>query len=298
MRYLTLFLLLPLSFSCGKKDTGRMPTEEEVLYIDGSNVQGVYQTTLAPVNLNTTMGNIGSAGVHRSSDIFKAFVKLYLGERGITHRQSIHRGSRCPTLRDDINGDGYVDIREAMFVVGNIIIPLDGNIDSQREGSHLYPQGNGIAGGYFYERTASFSKLFEDLRDVDPNTLDEVDKIPYDKGISFHRKVVLILGVGRSTYLPESINSMSGLSKHQALPMACGVLKRSAAFPAELYDRTDPVTTTVTPSRVRIRPRTPEHSEPNPDIVIGLPDPDPPRRRGLRQRLRRWWRGTMNGEER
>lgn len=288
MRYLFLILFPVLLFSCGKKDGGKKTEAEEELALDGSNIQGVYQTPLTALNVNTTLGIIGSAGVHRSSDIFKAFVKIYIGEKGVIHKQSIHHGPRCPTTSDDINGDGYIDQREAHFVVGNVIMPLDGDLDSQSDGSGYYPQGNGIAGGYFYERTASFSRMFEDMRYSDSNTLDEVDKIPYDRGYSFNKKVVMIYGVGTFTRLPESVDSIGGMNKHRSLPIACGVLVKSGNFPMELYDRSDPITNSNPVPRIRVRPRTPEHREP--DVVVGLPDPDPPRRPGIRQRIRRWLR--------
>jgi hypothetical protein len=295
MRYLPLLLFALLLFSCGKQETSEKPREEEVIKIDGSNIQGVYETPLAALNINTTLGIIGSAGLHRSSDIFKAFVKIYIGEKGVTHRQTIHLGSRCPTIDDDINGDGYIDYREAHFVVGNVIMPLDGDLDSQWGGMNSYPIGNGIAGGYFYERTASFTRMFEDLRDVDNNTLDEVDKIPYDEGLSFHKKVILIEGVSTAIRLPDSVDTMEGIPKYRSLPIACGVLVRSSKFPSELYDRSDPMTTSSRPSpRINtIHPRTPEHHEPDPDVITPIPDPDPPRRGGLRQRIRRWVRGTF-----
>ena len=297
MRYTPFVLFLIVLFSCGKKDTSQSPEGEEVIKIDGSNIQGVYQTPLRALNVNTTLGVIGSAGLHRSSDTFKAFVKIYIGEKGVIHKQSIHRGSRCPTMSDDVNGDGFIDQREAYFVVGNIIMPLDGDLDSQADGSGSYPVGNGMAGGYFYERTASFSRMFEDLRDSDWNTLDDIDKIPYDQGLTFHKKIVLIHGVGTYTRLPNSVNTMGGLTTHRSLPIACGVLQRSNKFPAELYDRSDPVTSTPrAPARVRVRPRVPEHREP--DVITNLPDPDPPRRPGWRQRLRRWLRGGRTNDDR
>lgn len=296
MRYLPIFLFLIVLFSCGKKDTGEDPEGEEVLKIDGSNIQGVYQTTLKAINVNSTLGIVGAAGLHRSSDTFKAFVKLYIGERGVIHKQSIHEGPRCPTLEDDVNGDGFIDEREAEFVVGNIIMPLDGDLDSQFGGISSYPVGNAIAGGYFYERTASFSRMFEDLRDTDNDTLDEIDKIPYNRGLTFNGKVVLIHGIGKQTRLPDSINTSGNTTRERSLPIACGVLRKSKKFPSELYDRSDPLTTSNSgPPRPRIRPRTPEHHEPDPDVIIPLPDPDPPRRPGWRQRLRRWWRDTVGG---
>ena len=295
MRYLFSILFFILLFSCGKKDTGKKPEPEEELAMDGSNIQGVYQTPLTALNVNTTLGVIGSAGLHRSSDIFKAFVKIYIGEKGVTHRQSIHHGSRCPNKGDDINSDGFIDQREAHFVVGNVILPLDGDLDSQAGGRGQYPQGNGIAGGYFYERTASFTRMFEDMRDLDRNTIDEIDKLPYDRGYTFHKKVVMIYGVGTFTHLPASIDTIGGLDKHRSLPIACGVLLKSGNFPMELYDRADPITNPETrPPRIRVTPRTPEHREP--DIIIGLPDPDPPRRPGIRQRFRQWLRRTTGGE--
>ncbi len=292
MTFLSPLLILFLIVACGKPDASKKIEAEEIVKIDGSNVQGVYQTTLNAMNMNTTIGNVGSAGVHRSYDSFKAFVKIYIGEKGVYHRQAIYLGARCPTVNDDINGDGYIDLREAHFVTGNVIIPLDGDLDTQSQGSGWYPQGNGIAGGYFYERSASFSRLFEDLRDTDPNSADAIEKLPYDQGVSLHRKVVMVLGVSTSTRLPDSVDTMSGLSRHTSLPIACGVLTRSDRFPSELYDRTDPVTTSGPPRHARIRPRTPEHREPG--EVIPLPeDPLPPPRRPLRQRVRRWLRSTF-----
>lgn len=292
MRFLPFILLLLLG-SCGKEDTGKKTEDGEVVRIDGSNVQGVYQTPLTAVNFNTTLGVVGAAGLYRSSDTFKAFVKLYIGEKGVTHIQNVHLGGRCPTLADDINGDGYIDYREALFVVGNVILPLDDDIGNQRGGRNLLPVGNGMAGGYFYERTTSFQRMYEDLHDADDDTLDLVDKLPFNRGISFHQKVVLVHGVGNYPYLPDSVNTGNGLSQRASLPIACGVLARSSKFPAELYDRSDPLTRPERVPTVVIHPRTPAHREP--DVITPFPDPDPPaRRRGsIRSRFRRWVRDTF-----
>lgn len=296
MTSLPIILILFIAMACGKPDASKKIEGEEILMIDGSNIQGVFQTPLNAMNMNTTLGTIGSAGVYRSYDSFQAFVKVYIAQRDVIHRQSIHLGARCPSVDDDINGDGYIDLREAYFVVGNMIIPLDGDLNSQFGGSGYYPMGNGIAGGYFYESTASFFRLFTDLRDVDPNSLDTMEKIPYERGLSLHKKVILILGVGTSTRLPDSIDTMNGLNSHASLPIACGVLKRSERFPTELYDRTDPMTSPNPFPPPNIRPRTLGHREP--DVIIPLPnDPSPPRRPPLRQRLRRWIRSTLGNED-
>ena len=128
---LPVLVIFFLIIACGKYRDSAKEESEEIIKIDGSNIQGTYAGTLYAMNINTTIGNIGAAGVYRSYDIFKAFVKLYIGDQGVIHRQTIHLGSRCPTVRDDINGDGYVDLREAHFVVGNVIIPLDNDLDTQ-----------------------------------------------------------------------------------------------------------------------------------------------------------------------
>ncbi len=293
MTLLPALLLLFLCSSCGKAKDQKFK-EEEVLRIDGSNIQGVYEAPLIPINLNTTLGVIGATGVHRSYDSFKAFVKLYIGDQGVIHKQTLHLGSRCPTIQDDVNGDGYIDLREAHFIVGNILIPLDGDLETQWGGNGSYPQGNGIAGGYFYERTASFSRMFEDLRDIDQNTLDDLEKIPYDQGVSLHQKVILILGVSNSMRLPDSIDDL-GMNRENSLPIACGVLHRTDKFPAELYDHSDPVTNSGRLPRVHINPRTREHQEPD-EFPVPIP-PNEPRRRGVRQRLRRWWRNTFGHDD-
>jgi hypothetical protein len=294
MIFLRIVLLFFFALACGKISNTKTKQNEEIVKIDGSNIQGVYSGTLYAMNINTPIGNIGTAGVHRSYDTFKAYVKLYIGDQGVIHKQTIHLGSRCPDAGDDINGDGYVDLREAYFVVGDTVLPLDGDINSQAAGFGLWPQGNGMAGGYFYERTASFSSMFEDLRDVDNNSIDEMAKLPYDQGISFNNKVVLISGVGTSTRLPDSLDTMGGMELHKSLPIACGILKKSEHFPSELYDRSDPIINPGGPLKPpRITPRKPENREPDIHINPPPPDPQPPRSGGIRQRFRRWWRDTF-----
>lgn len=255
MKYLPFALLFAVAFSCGKKDTSHDPEEEEVLRFDGSNIKGVYQAQLKALNVNSTLVTVGAAGLHRESDIFKAFVKLYIGDKGVIHKQSIHTGTRCPTLEDDVNSDGYIDEREAQFVVGNIIVPLDGDLDSQAGGNNAYPVGNGLAGGYFYERSASFSRMFADLHDLDSDTLDEIDKIPYGRGFSFNKKVILIHGAGSQIRIPDSVNTVGNSTRARSLPIACGILTRSKNFPSELYDRSDPLTRSPFMSRTDSRYR-------------------------------------------
>lgn len=38
-------------------------------------------------------------------------------DQAVSHRQSLHLGTRCPTSTDDNNGDGFVDYEEALKVV-------------------------------------------------------------------------------------------------------------------------------------------------------------------------------------
>ena len=61
----------------------------------------------------------------------------------VPHKQYVHTGTRCPTIEDDTNNDGYVDYVETQLVCGPTLLALDTNIASQNEDS--FPQGSSYA---------------------------------------------------------------------------------------------------------------------------------------------------------
>jgi hypothetical protein len=243
MRHLIQILIL-LSFgliiSCGKtgnKDQGLAGNgvyQNETIMADGSNIKGTYASVLRPLNKNIHMPTLGTAAVQRVGDTFSAFVKIKSGQRGTTFKQAIYTGRRCPDIKDDLNKDAYVDINEALVAIGEIVIPLDINIDSQLGGSNNYPRGDIASGSFFYRATASFERMFADLKTPDENSYDNVIKLGANDGLTFPGRIILIQGVNEKFFLPPTVGTVGVENAHETIPLACGVLWKVSALPKEL----------------------------------------------------------------
>lgn len=208
--------------------------QNESIQSDGSNVQGMYAGDLTPVNHNLHFRKVGVAMVQRDGDNFSAYVRLKNGPKEVSHKQAIYTGRRCPTLADDLNGDAFVDMREAMVAIGQVTIPLDSDLDSQDAGGNQYPNG-GATGKYFYQQSASFDRMFADLKAPDTNPSDNVIKLGPDDGITLPGRVLIVQGIPKSTLLPDSINVPEvELMPNESLPVACAVLWKVNEVPADL----------------------------------------------------------------
>ncbi len=266
---LTMSLLL-LGAACGKAGTPTATPYQEELKSDGSNIKGTYSAVLFPVNINLHAPNSGMATFTRTGDELIAKVKLNVGAKGASYRQSVFWGNRCPGIESDTNKDGYLDMTEIEATLGDVIIPLDGDLDSQSAGTGSYPSGANVRGSYFYKRTASFSRFFEDLKAPDENTRDRVRKLEDQSGFTFLGKVILIQGASEAFRIPDSVSSYYGLSRIRSLPIACGVFFKSND------SITDEVETTVVtgeePTDGRVTPT------PIPDVnpaPTPIPNPNP-----------------------
>ena len=167
---------------------------------------GSYYAILRPVNFHSNgFLPYGQATFKVMDDALQVNTALDDDQR-VTHRQSVHMGSRCPTAADDTNGDSFVDYNEAMAVVGKVILPLDGDLNSQAAGAGVYPTGSAMT----YYRTASLSKINADL----------------GMKIGFEGRVVLVHGTSANSAFPTSIAGFENESAHLSLPIVCGVLKK------------------------------------------------------------------------
>lgn len=206
-------IILSLLTSCGKSSDPTSNRSEE--QIDHSVIQqkaeGSYRALLRPFNnhLNGFLPS-GIAEIEVRGD--QITVKTLLDDDArVVHMQSIHIGHRCPiTARDDKNGDSYVDIKEMEAITGEVLIPLDGNLNSAEEGAGQYPMGR----GFTYIKTASLSKLAGDV------------KSRTGQNLNLEGRVVVIHGVDPRTKLPETFAVKDGLTAQASAPIACGILKR------------------------------------------------------------------------
>lgn len=167
---------------------------------------GTYYAVLRPVNFRSNgFFPYGAATFTVKGDELQVSTSMD-DDQPVPHRQTLHIGTRCPTVEaDDANGDGFVDYDEAMRVVGAALMPLDGDLNSKSAGAEIYPRGRAMT----YQKSASLSKVKSDLP---------------DQKIGFEGRVVLIHGTQGA--FPASVASYNGEPAHISLPVVCGILKK------------------------------------------------------------------------
>lgn len=222
-----------LLLSCGKSGSDNIksvqhPIQEEehqeiILPSDGSNIQGRYLAKFKTLNSHVNGTVPGSVTFLRDKDKVMVYLRLFAGYPKAWHQQKIYEGSRCPTIADDTNGDGYIDIFEAEAVLGKQLIPLDADISSQKSGRNFFPLGD-PSGSYYYERITSFSRMFRDLKDI-KNAGEEYKKLAPEEGLSIEGKTILIQGVSAEVEFPETVQSSPRYKPFQTLPIVCGVFE-------------------------------------------------------------------------
>ncbi len=132
---------------------------------------------------------------------FYARVVMDKGPRKIRFKQFIHQGSRCPDRRDDLNLDQTIDYSEAITASGDILIPLDGNIENQDSGKGDFPSTN-EKGMYYYSRSGSISKMLNDLRLPDVDLKDNISKLTKNENLDLERRVMILYGSSGDPLLP------------------------------------------------------------------------------------------------
>jgi hypothetical protein len=194
---------------------------------------GTYEALLHPINKDVSGHLNGVVSLLREEDNITIGVRVSGGPLSILHNQSIHVGSRCPNETDDFNNDGYIDAAEGAKVYNKILIPLDDDIGFQHIGGGIYPVSDQY-GYYLWGRTTAYAKLLNDLWEDDINSTDDFTKLSKNQPLSIIGKVAIIMGVPETTQLPETVAGRGRLTPHQALPVACGIVRRLGVAPGRV----------------------------------------------------------------
>jgi len=276
MKPISKIVLLSFVISCGKApEMAKSTSSFTTLPLDGSNVDGAYHAEFITLNTGINGFLTPAAFVERKDDEFKVYVKMNKSTQG-WHQQDIYLGERCPTATDDTNGDGLIDVVEGKKAWGNIFIPLDGDINSQNEGQNLYPTRS----EYYYHRSASFSKIFSDLQSVDQDETDNIVKLGPNTGMAIENKVIVILGVNDSVFLPSTVATLNNLSPHNTFPIVCGLFVKTEKIPTDFVRRT-------TSDSLGL---------PGTSAPVPTPIPTPPvEDNSIPGRFRNWWRRNWGG---
>ncbi len=220
-----LFLILPIAsllIACGSDSGGSSSSPTIHMAQEEQVTDGEYLAVLRPLNTHISgYFPFGNAEIEVTGDDFK--VVTYLDDDAqVTHIQSIHAGTRCPEAKDDSNGDGLVDINEAMAVVGKIVLPLDSDLSSQKAGEGEYPRGP----SHTYTEEASLTSIMEDLKNRTEEVPEHLMKLEDEQNLAIEGKVVLVLGASDRATLPETVGAAFGLTPQGALPIVCGVIRQ------------------------------------------------------------------------
>ena len=187
----------------GKSSAGQAAVQEQ-------QAEGNYRAILRPFN-NHLSGFLPTGFAEISIMGDNVTMKTMLDDDArVIHMQSIHTNTRCPNASDDKNGDGYVDINEAYAVVGNVLVPLDSDLNNQALGAGMYPMG----GGYTYVEAASLKNLESDV------------KSRTGQNLNLGGRVVLMHGVNANTQVPSTFATLEGMTQQASAPIACGVIYR------------------------------------------------------------------------
>lgn len=237
MHLLGVLLLLGMISSCGKSNSNAgIPIEKEkALPLNGENINGLYMAKFFTINPGVNGTLPGSATILRQDDKLLAYVRLFGAGINTWHQQGIYDGKRCPNASDDTNRDGYIDMEEGARVWGKLIIPLDSNLNSQTAGKNIYPVGD-ASGTYFYERQASFDKMFRDLKSSDRNLTDNFHKLAPTEGLAIENRVVVIQGSPETIIYPDTFAKDPKHTAAQSAPVACGVFKAVTKVPGTYDD--------------------------------------------------------------
>ncbi len=191
---------------------------------------GRYKVEFSPLNEEFAGITRGSGTLNVTSTDFSVELNIEGAPSNTIHSQYIHLGTECPGKELDKNGDGIIDFNEASDLVGQIVIPLDGDLHSQRLDSYLFPVAD-FDGLYIYSQTAAVKSMIEDLRRPDENIEDSIVKLGAKGKLDPEGKVILIYGVSAEVEIPESVSVFNSFSAKASVPIACGkILKTNGAF--------------------------------------------------------------------
>lgn len=214
------------------KTNGGNPVE--MISADGSNVEGFYAGNIFPINHNLHFKKLGMIGVTRSGDEFNVKIRMENAPRNAQIRHSLYSSTRCPTMQDDLNKDAFIDIREARIALGEIVIPFDGDLSSQKAGLAT-TQVSDLSGNYVYSRSTSFDLMFSDLKAQDSILPSYMRKLNDGEGLGLAGKVVLFQGVSPQVTLPKTVQDGSdGMALHDSIPFGCAILWKVPSAPEEL----------------------------------------------------------------
>ncbi|MBU6529040.1 hypothetical protein OGR47_18985 (plasmid) [Methylocystis sp. MJC1] len=191
--------------------------------VHAATVDATYKAELLPLNEKMTGSDArGDATFTISGDRLTIRVTAKGVAPEMEHLQHFHgfntgdRTSRCPSSRDDKNGDGVIDMVETEPVAGTTMVPFHDDPASMTIVNDTYPKA-GSNGSYSYEKTVSLKALEAAFAKKFPGQQLDLDQ-----------RVVFLHGVSTATKLPATVASLDDIPAQVTLPIACGPIRKIA----------------------------------------------------------------------
>lgn len=202
---IALTLMLPI-VGCDSNETVDIPVTR-------------FAATLTPLNAQT--GTVtGTSAVELAGDLMRVTVNATgVAGAGDLHLQFIGSGTSCPTQANDTNGDGFVDIVEALAATGAFLLALDTTLTSRIVADTSgFPTTNPIA----YLQRARLSAVENSMRGAPTDQFQA--NIPVNGDFNPAGLAVLVTGISSTVVLPATVQTMPGFTANESLPVACGTL--------------------------------------------------------------------------
>lgn len=205
----------------GNGESNEDPTEEP-----GETQRREYVADLQGLNTDIAGDISGEMTFIIEDGEFIAEADIANSPPNTVHSQHIHVSDNCPTMEDQDNEDGILDVVEALQASGDILVPLDSDLSARSAGQ--YPS-SGSNGNYFYSESANFDELVSDLREG--NDAEEGEEAMYaqleeNESLNLENRVVIVHGIPSDTVLIATVRGAHGLSAQETLPIACGEIRR------------------------------------------------------------------------
>ncbi len=182
----------------------------------------LYRAEIKPLNAEK-IGTAahGSVEFIKEGESLQIKLEMFDTPANIQHWEHFHgfpdgKEANLPTLAQDSNGDGWIDLPETESVSGTTMVPLDNAPHQMNIPNDNYPVAD-AKGYYSYEKTVPLKALQERFKEV-----FGTDDLQLEK------RVVYIHGVPQSLKIPDTVGGKltEVYDQYVTLPIAAGKIKK------------------------------------------------------------------------
>lgn len=181
-----------------------------------------YRAKLSALNSSVTGSEAsGDVEITISGDDVKIHITVAGVPPSMEHWQHFHgfpepgKSAEIPTMEQDANGDGIIDLIETEPVSGTTMVPFNDDPAAMAVASDTYPKSD-ANGAYTYDKTVSLKALEAAFAKAFPDTKGD---------LALGTRVVYIHGVPATQELPDTVASLGDIPAQTTIPIACGPLE-------------------------------------------------------------------------